>query len=103
MDGRTSMMKHVPESTNVPAAPPSSRSELFGDRAGNAVCYEATPEGLFRVVRAAEALLQARGCPKVNLQILAANRDVVRFYERLGFAVEERVSMGKRLATPRAP
>jgi ribosomal protein S18 acetylase RimI-like enzyme len=56
-----------------------------------------------RLVRAAESLLQARGCPKVNLQILAANRDVVRFYERLGFAVEERVSMGKPLATPRAP
>ena len=56
-----------------------------------------------RLVRAAEALLQARGCPKVNLQILASNRDVVRFYERLGFAAEERVSMGKRLATPRGP
>jgi len=51
-----------------------------------------------RLVRAAEALLQARGCPKVNLQILASNREVVRFYERLGFQVEERASMGKRLA-----
>ena len=56
-----------------------------------------------RLVRAAEDLLQARGCPKVNLQIVAANREVVRFYERLGFAVEERVSMGKRLATPPGP
>ena len=55
------------------------------------------------LVRAAEALLQVRGCPKVNLQIVAANRDVARFYERLGFAVEERVSMGKPLPTPRAP
>ena len=50
-----------------------------------------------RLVRAAEARLRACGCPKINLQILAANRDVVAFYERLGFIVEERVSMGKRL------
>jgi ribosomal protein S18 acetylase RimI-like enzyme len=50
-----------------------------------------------RMVEAAEALLRTRGCPKANLQILAANRDVVAFYERLGFVVEERVSMGKRL------
>ena len=50
------------------------------------------------LVRAAETLLTARGCPKVNLQIVASNREVVRFYERLGFQVEERVSIGKRLA-----
>ena len=42
-------------------------------------------------------LLRARDCPKINLQIEGGNSDVVAFYERLGFAVEERVSMGKRL------
>ena len=50
------------------------------------------------LVRAAEAALAARGCPKINLQVLASNREVVAFYERLGWRVEERVSMGKTIA-----
>lgn len=37
------------------------------------------------------------GCPKLNLQVRASNDQVVAFYERLGYKVEERVSMGKRL------
>jgi ribosomal protein S18 acetylase RimI-like enzyme len=41
--------------------------------------------------------LAAMGCPKLNLQVRASNEGVVGFYERLGYAVEERVSMGKRL------
>jgi hypothetical protein len=34
---------------------------------------------------------------KINLQVRATNAGVVAFYEQLGYAVEERVSMGKRL------
>jgi ribosomal protein S18 acetylase RimI-like enzyme len=41
--------------------------------------------------------LRARGCPKINLQVLADNRAVVGFYERHGFKVEDRVSMGRVL------
>lgn len=52
------------------------------------------------LMRAAEARLRKRGCPKVNLQILAANQGVVAFYQRLGYAVEPRISMGKSLAEP---
>jgi ribosomal protein S18 acetylase RimI-like enzyme len=37
------------------------------------------------------------GCIKVNLQVRTTNTDVVAFYESLGFAVEERISMGKIL------
>lgn len=44
-----------------------------------------------------ERELAARGCPKVNLQVLASNADTVAFYKKLGYAVEERVSMGKLL------
>lgn len=44
--------------------------------------------------------LRATGCPKLNLQVRASNREAVAFYERLGYAVEERVSMGKRLEEP---
>jgi ribosomal protein S18 acetylase RimI-like enzyme len=46
---------------------------------------------------AAEQRLGALGCVKINLQIMRANAPVVRFYERIGYGVEDRVSMGKRL------
>ena len=49
------------------------------------------------LLRRLEEALAARGCLKVNLQVRASNAGVVAFYERLGYAVEERVSMGKRL------
>jgi ribosomal protein S18 acetylase RimI-like enzyme len=49
------------------------------------------------LVRHAETELVALGCPKINLQVLATNAAVVAFYERMGYHVEERVSMGKRL------
>lgn len=45
----------------------------------------------------AERLLRAEGCPKINLQIRATNQGVIEFYRRLGYAVDEVVSMGKRL------
>ena len=44
-----------------------------------------------------ERRLRAMGCPKINLQVRATNDEVVEFYRKLGYAVEERVSMGKRL------
>lgn len=46
----------------------------------------------------AEAALAARGCPKVNLQVLPGNDGACRFYEALGYRAEERISFGKRLA-----
>ena len=51
-----------------------------------------------RLVRSAERGLQALGCPKVNLQVRATNEEVVAFYRSVGYQVEERVSMGRRLA-----
>ena len=50
-----------------------------------------------QLVRAAVAALEARGCVKVNLQVRATNHAVAAFYESLGFATEERISMGKLL------
>ena len=44
-----------------------------------------------------ERELASRGCSKVNLQVLASNAATVAFYQKLGYAVEERVSMGKLL------
>lgn len=49
------------------------------------------------LMRQAEKALRNRGCPKVNLQIVSSNSDIAKFYETLGFALEDRVSMGKRL------
>jgi ribosomal protein S18 acetylase RimI-like enzyme len=49
------------------------------------------------LVRAAEQRLAALGCPKVNLQVMPHNDAVVSFYERLGYAVEPRISMGRAL------
>ena len=45
----------------------------------------------------AEALLLARGCPKINLQIRTTNAGVIAFYKKLGYAQDEAVSLGKRL------
>jgi ribosomal protein S18 acetylase RimI-like enzyme len=49
------------------------------------------------LVREAERRLEALGCLKINLQVRADNAEVVGFYRALGFVVEERLSMGKRL------
>lgn len=46
------------------------------------------------LVREAARRLRERGVPKVNLQIRSDNAAVVAFYESLGFAVEDRISMG---------
>ena len=49
------------------------------------------------LMEAVERALVARGCIKLNLQVRASNTAVVGFYESLGYAAEERVSMGKLL------
>ena len=45
----------------------------------------------------AERLLRGVGCAKINLQVRDTNRQVIAFYERLGFAIDPLVCMGKRL------
>jgi len=52
------------------------------------------------LMRHVERALAARGCPKVNPQLLESNAGAAEFYKKLGYAVEERVSMGKLLAPP---
>ena len=44
-----------------------------------------------------EEKLRGRGCLKVNLQVVSSNSQVIALYEELGFHVEERISMGKKL------
>ena len=50
------------------------------------------------LVRHAEQALTALGCMKINLQISGGNEAVVGFYEALGYGVEPRTSMGKKIS-----
>ena len=47
--------------------------------------------------------LAERGCMKVNLQVRAGNEPVARFYEKLAFIREPRISMGRTLQPTNAP
>ncbi|AZE73757.1 Protein export cytoplasm protein SecA ATPase RNA helicase [Pseudomonas synxantha] len=49
------------------------------------------------LVRHAEQALTALGCMKINLQITGGNDVVVGFYDALGYGVEPRISMGKKI------
>jgi 2-phosphosulfolactate phosphatase len=50
-----------------------------------------------RLLAEAESRLRARGCTKLNLQVRGGNEEVAGFYERQGFAREDRLSFGKHL------
>ena len=47
-----------------------------------------------QLVKHAMHVLKELGCIKVNLQIRSTNTEVAAFYESLGFAKEDRLSMG---------
>ena len=47
------------------------------------------------LVREAEKRLLSLGCFKINLQVVLANYSVACFYQKLGYAIEERISMSK--------
>lgn len=49
------------------------------------------------LIQSLERQLEKLGCPKINLQVRSTNQEVLAFYESLGYATEERISMGKRL------
>jgi ribosomal protein S18 acetylase RimI-like enzyme len=49
------------------------------------------------IVQEAERLLREAGCPKINLQVRTTNHAVIEFYRRIGYSMDDVVSMGKRL------
>ncbi len=61
------------------------KPELQGKGVGRAIMHQA------------EIILRAAGCPKINLQVRKSNAGVIDFYQKLGFSVDECLSMGKRL------
>ena len=63
-----------------------------------AVAPEHRRRGMGRALMTeAERLLRTAGCPKINLQVRTGNVEVLGFYKAIGFAVDDVVSMGKRL------
>ena len=44
-----------------------------------------------------ESLLLAAGCPKLSLMVRRSNAQVLGFYQALGYAQDDVVSLGKRL------
>jgi ribosomal protein S18 acetylase RimI-like enzyme len=67
-----------------------------------AVAPEHQEKGAGREMMAqAEAWLTRRGVPKAMLMVRETNRKVIGFYQRLGYAVEERVVMARWLKKPR--
>jgi ribosomal protein S18 acetylase RimI-like enzyme len=61
-----------------------------------AVAFAYRREGVgSALIREAEERLLALGCFKINLQVVLANFSVVCFYRKLGYAIEERISMSK--------
>lgn len=50
-----------------------------------------------KLMKEAITQLKSLGCLKVNLQIEEDNSGVVDFYEKIGFLIEDRISMGMKL------
>jgi ribosomal protein S18 acetylase RimI-like enzyme len=50
-----------------------------------------------QIIAEAERLLRLEACPKINLQVRSGNGEVIEFYKRIGFAIDDVVSLGKRL------
>ena len=49
------------------------------------------------LLRHVEGELIKKGAVKINLQIISSNSEVVDFYNKNGYKVEERISMGKEI------
>ena len=50
-----------------------------------------------KMMATVEGLIEKKGCPKINLQVRAANEAVIEFYKALGYRVDDVIGLGKRL------
>ncbi|BAY22012.1 GCN5-related N-acetyltransferase [Calothrix sp. NIES-2100] len=57
--------------------------------------YQRQGIGQYKVEQAT-IKLKSMNCLKINIQIRTSNIDVLRFYEHLGFKIDDFISMGKR-------
>jgi len=49
------------------------------------------------IMEAVELAIAQKGCPKINLQIRAANTDIASFYQSIGYDIDNVIGLGKRL------
>ncbi len=49
------------------------------------------------MMEAVEQRIKEKGCLRINLQVRAANKDVIEFYQAIGYTVDNVVGLGKRL------
>lgn len=49
------------------------------------------------IMQAVEALLERKGCPKINLQVRNTNESVIAFYSAIGYGNDNVIGLGKRL------
>ncbi len=49
------------------------------------------------MMQAVEALIEQKGCPKINLQVRSTNKAVIEFYSAMGYGSDDVVGLGKRL------
>jgi len=49
------------------------------------------------IMEAIELAIAQKGCPKINLQIRAANTDIAAFYQSIGYDIDNVIGLGKRL------
>ncbi len=68
-------------SINYLAVDPNFRQQNFGRQ----------------LMKVAEDLLRALGCPKINLQVRPTNQAIIEFYSRLGYDTYESLNFSKRL------
>ncbi len=50
-----------------------------------------------RLLKEAQSALHTLGCPKVNLRVRSKNSEMLAFYQRCDYEIEDRSSLGKRL------
>jgi ribosomal protein S18 acetylase RimI-like enzyme len=50
-----------------------------------------------QIMEAVEEKIGALGCPKINIQVRADNKDTLKFYKSIGYKIDKVVSIGKRL------
>jgi ribosomal protein S18 acetylase RimI-like enzyme len=49
------------------------------------------------IMETVELAIAQKGCPKINLQIRAANTDIASFYQSIGYDIDNVIGLGKRL------
>ncbi|WP_299462573.1 GNAT family acetyltransferase [uncultured Gimesia sp.] len=50
-----------------------------------------------KIMELVELRIKEKGCPKINLQVRESNKEVIAFYEAIGYGNDHVIGLGKRL------